>query len=277
MTRYDKNIMKTFVRLTALLLIFTMLFLVSCGDENKEPSQEDSDTVAVMATVEETTSAPESEVSNKKRVAMTFDDGPHNVYTKRIVDELTKYGFHATFFVVGNRVDGGTYNGKAGLLYAYENGNEIGIHGYTHSEYYHKCSDGVYESEINNTKKAIQNVIKDIEINLMRPVGGHITTERIEQSEYSVILWSVDPEDWRHKYTSGESEEAAQEKVDTIVNNVMNNVKDGSIILLHDIYKSTSDAVVIILERLDAEGYEVVTVSELLGPSRVAGKKYSLG
>ena len=111
----------------------------------------------------------------------------------------------------------------------------------------------------------------------MRPVGGHITTERVENSEYSVILWNVDPEDWRHKYTSGDSDEAAQEKVDVIVNNVMSNVKDGSIVLLHDIYESTSDAVAIILEKLDAEGYEVVTVSELLGPSRAAGEKYSFG
>ena len=254
-----------------------MLFLVSCGDENKEPSQEDSDTVAVMATVEETTSAPESVVSNKKRVAMTFDDGPHNVYTKRIVDELTKYGFHATFFVVGNRVDGGTYNGKSGLLYAYENGNEIGIHGYTHTAYYNKCSDEVYDSEIKNTEKAIKNVIKDASVRLMRPVGGHITDERVQKSKYSIILWNVDPEDWNYKYSSGDSEETRNQKVDTIVNNVMENVKDGSIILLHDIYESTSDAVVIILERLADEGYEVVTVSELLGKDLSAGKKYSFG
>ena len=269
--------MRTFVRITSLLLIFTMLFLVSCEEGKNEPLQGDSDTVAVMATVDETTSEPETEASSKKRVALTFDDGPHNVYTKRIVDELKKYGFHATFFVVGNRVDGGTYNGKSGLIYAYENGNEIGIHGYTHTEYYNKCSDEVYNSELNNTKNAIKNVIKDIEIDLMRPVGGHITTERVENSEYSVILWNVDPEDWRHKYTSGDSDEAAQEKVDAIVNNVMSNVKDGSIVLLHDIYESTSDAVAIILEKLDAEGYEVVTVSELLGPSRAAGEKYSFG
>ena len=271
--------MRKFVRITAFLLIFIMIFLVSCENKKKTPLIDDTDALAAMATAEDTTdtNAPETEPVPSKRVAITFDDGPHNVYTKRIVDELSKYGFHATFFVIGNRVDGGEYNGSSGLRYAYENGNEIAIHGYTHRVYYNKCSDEVYNDEIKNTEKAIKNVLKDVEVRLMRPVGGYITEERIQQSEYSVVLWSVDSEDWKHKYSSSDSEETARQKVDTIVNNVMSTVNDGSIILLHDIYQSTSDAVVIILERLAAEGYEVVSVSELLGDKLTAGKKYSLG
>ena len=108
----------------------------------------------------------------------------------------------------------------------------------------------------------------------MRPVGGRITNERLSASPYSVILWNVDSEDWRYKYASGDSDTAAAEKVNKIVENVMNQVADGDIILMHDIYGSTYDATAIILERLYAEGYEVVTVSELLGSNMTSGRKY---
>ena len=106
---------------------------------------------------EETTPEPSAPmVDNRPRVALTYDDGPHEKYldtpsrTKLIVDELDKYGYHATFFVVGNRVDGTAYNGGAAMVYAAKHGNEIGIHGYTHAEglYYDNCSDEEYKYEI---------------------------------------------------------------------------------------------------------------------------------
>ena len=271
--------MKRLIRITAVLLIFCTLFLFSCEEQKKDKSHlDDDDAVAVNLNLDNESSADTAEdiqPENKKRVAITYDDGPHNIYTKRIVDELSKYGFHATFFVIGNRVDGGEYNGSSALRYAEENGHEIAIHGYTHTKYYNKCSDEEYDSEIKNTEKAIKNVIKDAELYLMRPIGGAITSERVQSSEYSVILWDVDSEDWKNKYSSSDSDEVAAQKVQTIVDNVMNNVSDGSIILLHDIYESTYDATVLLLERLHAEGYEVVTVSELLGSNLCAGKTFS--
>ena len=263
--------MKKYIKVIAIFLLLTTLFLASCNNKPiyHPAGKPQGDDIAVMGTVDDSTP------SGKKRVAITYDDGPHNVYTKKIVDELSKYGFKATFFVVGNRVDGTAYNGVAGITYAYEKGNEIGIHAYTHTEYYNKCSDDVYRYEIDNTAKAIKNVLGDIKINMMRPVGGAISSDRVETSEYSIILWNVDTEDWKYKYSSDDTESSAEEKVQAIVDNVMNQVSDGSIILMHDIYGSTYDATVIILEKLYAEGYEVVTVSELLGDSLSAGKKFS--
>ena len=211
-----------------------------------------------------------------KRVALTFDDGPHVTRTKAIVDELTKYGYHATFFVVGNRVDGTEYSGGNAMKYAYDAGNEIAIHGYTHKKYYSTCSDSDYYAELNNTAKAIQKYIPDYEIKLMRPIGGEITAERINSCEYSVIMWNVDSLDWENRY-SDSSSEGAQEKFDAIVNNVMSKVSDGSIILLHDIYQSTLDATIEIIRRLHEEGYDIVTVSELLGDNMQPGVKYSKG
>ena len=78
-------------------------------------------------------------------------------------------------------------------------------------------------------------------------------------------MWSVDSNDWRYK-NSGE------EGVETIVNNVMSQVKNGSIILMHDLYENTYLATKEILKQLNAQGYEVVTVSELLGNPQPAVK-----
>ena len=278
--------MKKYIRLIAIALIIASLFLISCEKEEEfvYHAAEKPDNVAVMGTVDDngnnvnnSNNSNNNKNNGKKKVALTYDDGPHNVYTKKIVDEMEKYGFNATFFVVGNRVDGSAYSGASALLYAYEKGNEIGVHGYTHEKYYDSCSDDVYAGELNNTEKAIKSKISSAKIKLMRPVGGKITEERIEESKYSVIMWSVDSEDWRYKYTpySDYTDEEKAERVDTIVNNVMNNVREGSIILMHDIYESTYDASVIILKRLYDEGYDVVSVSELLGNELSAGKKFS--
>lgn len=257
----------TYIRAFACLLLIAML-LASCtatatrGEEETETEGESDQGVF-------------GEV--RPRVALTYDDGPHNTRTPRIVDELNKYGFHATFFVVGNRVDGYEYNGGDAMLYALASGNEVGIHGYTHAPgiYYNSCSDETYDYEIKSTKRAIRSVKSGYKIKLMRPIGGAITSARVEESPYSTILWDVDSEDWKYKYSSADSDADCKAKVDTIVNNVLDNVREGSIILMHDIYESTYDATVIILERLHEMGYEVVTVSELLGDDREAGRKYS--
>ena len=195
----------------------------------------------------------------KKRVAITYDDGPHTERTKLIADELEKYGFHATFFVVGNRVDGSEYAGGQAMLYALEKGNEIAIHGYTHGAYYNKCSDEVYNYELSQTVKAINKMKPGYTPTLMRPIGGAITQERVNSCPYSVIMWSVDSLDYKNAFVEG--------GVDNIVNNVMSGLKDGDIILMHD-YTSgkntTCDALSLIIPALLEKGYEFVTVSELI-------------
>jgi peptidoglycan/xylan/chitin deacetylase (PgdA/CDA1 family) len=214
-----------------------------------------------------------SNSSGAKRVALTFDDGPHNVRTIAIVDELARYGYRATFFVVGNRVDGTAYNGAEALKYAHDHGNEIAIHGYTHAVYYHNCDQDRYERELSNTYTAIKDAAKNANVRLMRPIGGNITDARVESCPYSVIMWSVDSEDWKYK-GRGENGELAEQNINTIVENVMSQVKSGDIILMHDIYENTYEAAKIIIERLHAEGYQLVTVSELLGNAK-PGVKYS--
>ena len=268
MLHKNKGFFRALVRAFALILVLSLM-LVGCDSSDKDTPKDKQNEVRETSAKKSTSKSTKKKDPNKKYVAITYDDGPHNVRTNAIVDELEKYGFNATFFVVGNRVDGTAYNGKKAVKYAAEKGNEIAIHAYTHNLYYDKCTKAEYEEELENTFNAIRSVLPKAQVKLMRPVGGRITDERTESCDYSVIMWSVDSNDWKYK---GDGEEG----VDTIVENVMSQVKDGSIILMHDIYENTYLATKEILKQLDEQGYEVVTVSELLGNPK-AGVKYSKG
>ena len=264
--------------LVVFLIVLSLCF-AGCVAQREIDDSFGADFLPVMAsTAESGTEGAEPTTANKpantdkpnpegkKRVAITYDDGPHVTRTKLLADELEKYGFHATFFVVGNRVDGTEYNGGQAMLYALEKGNEIAIHGYTHGAYYNKCSDEVYAFELSETVKAIQSMKPGYTPTLMRPIGGAITDSRVSSCEYAVIMWSVDSLDYKNAYVDG--------GVENIVNNVMSGLKDGDIILMHDIYENTYEASKIILKRLYDEGYEVVTVSELLGSKLTSGQKF---
>lgn len=278
MTYKNKSLLRAFVRVFALLLVLSMM-LLSCEEEAPKKNFPDFDPNSVGGNAADDNSnnskpnnnsnnnSNNSSPSGKKRVAITYDDGPHNVRTEAIVDELEKYGFHATFFVVGNRVDGKAYSGGKAVKYAASKGNEIAIHAYTHSKYYDTCENSVYKEELSKTHDAILEQLPNAKVKLMRPVGGRITEERTKNCDYAIIMWSVDSNDWKYKNDGDEG-------VKTIVSNVMSQVQDGSIILMHDIYENTYLATKEILKQLDAQGYEVVTVSQLLGNPK-AGVKYS--
>ena len=290
MIHKNKGFFRTVVRFFAIILLLSMM-LVGCVEEepkrdfpavnqnqanansqgkNTSKKTEKSTSKKTEENTSKKTEATTSAQNNsngKKRVAITYDDGPHVERTKLIVDELAKYGFNATFFVVGNRVDGTKYSGGEAVKYAASKGNEIAIHAYTHDYYYHTCDDATYKSELSDTHKAILAKIPNAKVNLMRPVGGNITPKRVEECDYAVIMWSVDSNDWKYK-NDGEA------GVEAIVDNVMSQVRDGSIILMHDIYENTYLATKKILKELNSQGYDVVTVSELFG-SVEAGIKYS--
>ena len=104
----------------------------------------------------------------------------------------------------------------------------------------------------------------------MRPVGGSISNTRVAESPYSVINWSVDSLDWTLRSPAGD-----EESIETIVNNALKDLEDGDIILMHDIYNNTYEATVILLARLNEMGFNVVTVSELIGDELCPGVKYT--
>lgn len=258
-----------------LLLSLSLMSLGGCsvtGERTEFGKKEEGSSAlpVIQDQTEEPTKRPEG-----KLVALTYDDGPHNVRTKQIVQELDKYGAKATFFVLGNRIDGTEYNGREGLLAIAESGHEIGIHGYSHRVYYDECEDWKFEFELSETLSAIREVIPGYDVKMMRPIGGAITPERVISCPYAVIQWSVDSYDWENKYQPGDVEEDWNRKVNTIVDNIMSQVEEGDIILMHDIYESTYDATVILLQRLYEEGYTVVSVSQLLAGQMQSGHSYS--
>ena len=181
---------------------------------------------------------------NEKMVALTFDDGPSK-YTSAILDQLEKYGAKATFFVVGNRT--ASY---ADILRRESNlGMEIGNHSWDHPKLT-KLSRQQIEQQKNKTDESVRNITGHT-TTVMRPPYGSKNDTVTSVFNQPVVLWSIDTLDWKTRN--------AQNTVTT----VMNNVKDGDIILMHDIYEASAAAAVELIPKLIDAGYQLVTISEM--------------
>lgn len=193
-------------------------------------------------------------------VAITFDDGPSKDYTPIILDVLKENDASATFFVLGNEVK----KNKETLVRMVDEGNEIGNHSYNHKDLT-SISDYELYQQIVGTDEFIEN-ITGIKPTVMRPPYGFVN-DRISSRIYKpIILWSLDTLDWQNRNT------------EKICSNILDNVKDGDIILMHDIYGTTADAVKIVVPELVKRGYQLVTVSELnqyRQATMLPGQKYS--
>ncbi|MBP5354133.1 MAG: polysaccharide deacetylase family protein [Lachnospiraceae bacterium] len=205
----------------------------------------------------------------RKLIAFTFDDGPYSKLTPKFLEVLKKYNAKATWFVVGNRINETTGPQLKELVDA---GMEVQIHAWTHDVYFDTCSDQVYRDEINKTYDAILEAT-GVAPTMMRPPGGRISDERIKSSSLYVVNWSCDSSDWRLKSRKTDAE--AQENINTIVNNVVSTAGRGKIVLMHEIYDNSYEAFCIIIDKLAKQGYEFVTVSELLGEDAPLGVKYN--
>ena len=189
---------------------------------------------------------------SEKTVALSFDDGPLEGKTDKILDVLEKYGVKATFFMVGSQA---RYCPETATRVV-EAGHEIGNH--TNN---HKSLAGLSESELDEEIALAEEAIFDAcgyIPSLFRPPEG-VCTEKISNAAkfrgYSIIMWSVDTLDWQGKSAR------------VIADNVLANTKPGSVILMHDgiFAKShTAEALDIIIPALIAEGYTFVTVGELI-------------
>lgn len=181
---------------------------------------------------------------NKKMVALTFDDGP-GPYTKAIVDCLKENNARATFFVLGERID--TYDDE--LAYTFKHGNEIANHSYSHPTLTSLSSSKI-KSEISKTDKKVKS-ITGASTEILRTPGGATNSTVKSVCGKPIIFWSIDTLDWKHRNAS------------QTISHVMNNVKDGDIILMHDIHSPTRDAALQLIPKLKKAGYQLVTVSEL--------------
>lgn len=183
--------------------------------------------------------------NSKKSVAITFDDSPNKNKTNKVLNYLKDNHFHATFFVVGEK---SLYN-KDILINIKNNGNEIGSHTYSHGNMGKMDNEEIIE-DYNKVNAIYKNIFNE-DLKYLRPPYGIIKDNQINLLDVSYIMWSLDTNDWKHRNS------------DYLVNYVLDNIKDGDIILFHDSYNSTVEAIEKLLPILYSKGYQVMSVSEL--------------
>ena len=182
--------------------------------------------------------------SNKPIIALTFDDGPSK-YTKQIVDLLKKYNCNATFFVLGNKVK--IY--KDTIKESISNGNEIGNHSYNHKWLSRLKIEDIKE-QINKTQDILKEEVNYTPI-LLRPTYGSVNKKIRNNTNLEIVLWNVDTLDWKIKSSK------------KIADRSLSQIKDRSIILMHDTHERTYEALKMMIPKLIDEGYQFVTISEL--------------
>ena len=188
----------------------------------------------------------EQEEELPPRVALTFDDGPHRIYTKNLLDGLRERGVKATFFVVGENIPG-----NEDLIRQMEaDGHLIGNHTYDHADI-SKLSDEENCRELQKTSDLVKEITGHGTAYVRPPFGNWKDTMDCRVTMISV-KWTIDTLDWKSK------------NVTEIIGKVMQQISDHDIILMHDYYETSVEAALQIVDRLQQEGYEFVTVEDLI-------------
>jgi peptidoglycan/xylan/chitin deacetylase (PgdA/CDA1 family) len=183
-------------------------------------------------------------------IAMTFDDGPSATLTPKLLDILAAHHIQATFFVIGENVA----EHPEIVARAAREGHEIGNHSWSHPNFA-KMSDAGVRSQLQRTDDAIKSAT-GARPTLLRPPYGSITTREKrwihDQFGYQIILWDVDPYDWKRPGPA------------VVRSRILKETRPGSIVLSHDIHPGTIEAMPSTLDALEAKGFKFVTVSELI-------------
>ena len=195
---------------------------------------------------------------NKPMLALTFDDGP-GARTDELLEVLHDHNARATFFMLGKKVV--QYEDTVKKMFDY--GNELGNHSWDHENLAYLDEDGI-KAEINDTNKAVMKAAGQ-KPTAMRPPYGSINSVVKENVGMPLIMWSIDTEDWKTR------------NAQTSINMIMENAKDGDIILMHDIHSQSVDAAIQLIPMLQEKGFQLVTVSEMAeakGINLEKGAKY---
>lgn len=187
---------------------------------------------------------PDTIDKNGKFVALTYDDGPSS-YTSHLLDILEEHNAKATFFIIGNRVE--KYRDTIKRM-DYLN-MEISSHTFNH-DILTKLDKAGIQDTMNKTDEALINIIGR-GADLMRPVEGALDETSQSFITKPIIRWNIDTLDWK------------TQDAQAIVDHVLDNVRDGCIILMHDIYPTTIEASKILIPKLQEMGYQLVTIPEL--------------
>lgn len=185
-------------------------------------------------------------IQDSKKIAITFDDGPHPYYTEQLLDGLKERGVKATFFVVGKSVE----ENPELIIRMNEEGHLIGNHTYSHIQLT-KGNGEDFKEELIRTNEVIEELTGQ-EVQYVRPPYGSWDKKFEKELNMFPVMWTIDPLDW------------CSDNVACIVQKVTAKAEENSIILMHDEYKNTVTAALQVIDVLQKEGYEFVTVDELL-------------
>ncbi len=183
---------------------------------------------------------------SRKEIALTFDDGPHPVYTKLLLDGLRKRGVKVTFFLIGQNLDGN----EDLVRQMKEDGHLIGNHSQKHMQLTRESAQDAC-NQIQCTNEKLESITGEMP-HYIRPPYGSWSEELECMVPMTVVLWDIDPLDWKVQNTS------------QIVSHVVKRAQDGSIVLLHDSYETSVEAALEIIDTLSANGYNFVTADELV-------------
>ncbi len=194
-----------------------------------------------------------------KFIALTFDDGPRRSTTGPLLDCLAQRGVPATFFLIGEQVPG-----NEDIVRRMEaEGHQIGIHTYDH-----KCLTALnaadFSAQVDRSRQLLGEILGR-ENFLLRPPYGMVDAGVERRAGSAIILWSIDPEDWDDKNV----ERIVNKNAERITRHIVSRAKDGDIILLHDIYSTSVEAALAVVDALHEEGFLFVTVEELAAQRHV--------
>jgi len=179
-------------------------------------------------------------------VALTFDDGPRRSTTEQLLDGLAQRGVKATFFLVGEMIP----DNEDLVARMDAEGHQIGVHTYDHVRLT-ALNAADFSAQVDRTRCLIADILGREARCVLRPPYGAVDNGVVKRSGSAIILWSVDPEDWKYK-------DAAR-----VTDHVVSQARDGDVILLHDIYPTSVQAALDIVDALHQKGFLFVTVDEL--------------
>lgn len=218
---------------------------------------------AVLALEPSVPAAAPVEIADcQQYVALTFDDGPRTGTTDRLLDGLQQRGASATFFVIGEEAEAAPELVRRMKT----EGHQVGNHTWSHVRLEGASRETILR-EISQTDALLTDLLGQGSY-WLRPPYGFLTPGTEQMVKVPMVKWSVDPRDWESKNT------------EQVVKAVLKDVKPNSIVLLHDIYPTSVDAALQIVDVLQQKGYCFVTVEELLRLNDIvpeAGTMYRRG
>lgn len=241
---------------------------IATVDENGVVTGKKNGTVTITCTSQygKVSASCTVKVCNLIQVALTFDDGPSSAYTGKVLDMLEKYDAKATFFMVGNRITSKT---KPLVKRMVEDGHELGYHTMAHT-FFFRMNAKTIKADFEEFQSIVKGATGGVGATVYRAPGGNITQEALDTIPYPHIKWSVDTRDWEHRDPA------------LVKQYIINGLKDGAIILVHDIHGTTYTGTLAALKQIREKDMDVefLTVTELLsrkGTAPSAGKTYYNG